>query len=772
MSTGFPPPIATALDHFNDLYAISMQSDDPATLLENHGSMETICDEVRQWSFTPHLDSEIGRTQRSNFAGQEQLVLEMKQKTAAVYNRTGLEATSPTPPLPLYPTLLPPPYASLPASMSLPPSFNAWPTSVYSSYPSLPSVAQTSSSSSTTIAPPSPKKATSMLARLKEKFFPSRTQEEPFKSLSLERLPTPSSIFHIPMPQFFGPPAPLDVGVGFDNASCNCWANALLQMVIQEPNLRKAYETVAEHYLKVTQKEWIGIVLNSALVQYDRCFTQQLTDNRPHSVPAEASQNVRQAFHELFKDSVTAAPAFSASQYQQEDAAEALVCLLGRYADILNPENETPENYPLFFFDLQTTRQFTPLGEAVVSDQTDGYSALDNNCFVETEKEFQVLLDLHPDIPMSFSELLNEYFHSARIAGSGEASYVVGENLLQRFAPIDERHIFLSEPSQLLLTLKRFGRSPTTGELVKVKNHVDVPFHLTLPASSTPSGNPVHYELSSFIVHRGSSIGSGHYLCYRKIEGVWYEFNDSRVAKMEESWILAILKESYIHQYIQVPASEVVSQSVSPTLPPLSSIPSIDPALEKYSSVIEILNGARSLDGLELVSALQAVARIEPTIVTQLEFFIWLHDGMPKTIGYGANILQTNPSVLKLITAPIILQGETASSLLEQTCELYQEKLEIARSGSIREHAQRLENRLIGRKLHAFSCLLEHTGFSNGQLSLAFAQLDIPAHYKQRIFQAIDPVYGEATMKDNPRHLLALKPSNDILGKLIRELSH
>jgi ubiquitin carboxyl-terminal hydrolase 48 len=56
---------------------------------------------------------------------------------------------------------------------------------------------------------------------------------------------------------------------------------------------------------------------------------------------------------------------------------------------------------------------------------------------------------------------------------------------------------------------------------------------LTVPDSSPPSSpSPLTYELSAILIHKGSTVNSGHYVAHIKDEstGQWWEFDDEHVS--------------------------------------------------------------------------------------------------------------------------------------------------------------------------------------------------------------------------------------------------
>ena len=55
------------------------------------------------------------------------------------------------------------------------------------------------------------------------------------------------------------------------------------------------------------------------------------------------------------------------------------------------------------------------------------------------------------------------------------------------------------------------------------------------------------YFLYGVVVHKGTSLKNGHYVCNILSEGVWYEYNDHHVKKISKSTLLE--QEAYILFY-------------------------------------------------------------------------------------------------------------------------------------------------------------------------------------------------------------------------------
>mmetsp|Transcript_57310 Transcript_57310/g.123011 ORF Transcript_57310/g.123011 Transcript_57310/m.123011 type:complete len:263 (-) Transcript_57310:108-896(-) len=84
-------------------------------------------------------------------------------------------------------------------------------------------------------------------------------------------------------------------------------------------------------------------------------------------------------------------------------------------------------------------------------------------------------------------------------------------------------------PSTLMVHLKRYDGSSTS----KLGHSVEVPLELDLTpwvSTSSPQKTEPLYELIGVVEHEGDSLRHGHYTAQACRGGVWYTFDDSRVA--------------------------------------------------------------------------------------------------------------------------------------------------------------------------------------------------------------------------------------------------
>ena len=99
-------------------------------------------------------------------------------------------------------------------------------------------------------------------------------------------------------------------------------------------------------------------------------------------------------------------------------------------------------------------------------------------------------------------------------------------------------------PPLLTIQLKRFNMmAQKINKKVRFESSLDM-----APYMSAKGQDPFRYSLYAVIVHEGSSMSSGHYVCYAKAgNGVWYLFNDSHVQQVSEQTVMN--QSAYIVMY-------------------------------------------------------------------------------------------------------------------------------------------------------------------------------------------------------------------------------
>ncbi|KAL8089047.1 hypothetical protein AgCh_038709 [Apium graveolens] len=134
-----------------------------------------------------------------------------------------------------------------------------------------------------------------------------------------------------------------------------------------------------------------------------------------------------------------------------------------------------------------------------------------------------------------------------------------------------EKQLLLEEtPSVASFHLKRFENDGSFVE--KIDKHVEFPLELDLQPytrSSQDSGAELKYELYAIVVHIGFSATSGHYYSFiRSAPNTWYKFDDSRVVRVREEFVLS--QKAYILFYAKqgTPWFSSYLETIKPFLDP------------------------------------------------------------------------------------------------------------------------------------------------------------------------------------------------------------
>lgn len=339
--------------------------------------------------------------------------------------------------------------------------------------------------------------------------------------------------------------------VGFQNKSMNCGFNSCLQMIVNEPALLHIYTTVANYYANSTEvkdKE-CGNWMLSVLDSYDQAIKKQ----KP--IPAEVSNQLRLAIHYLNPKTI------SSRCNVQEDASEILMLLFAKNDNILKKQsliNTSSINYKfeniIHYQSIKDLKEMphkdcsslnpdntykkerTNYGIKINFDSKQknfSLSSFIEKCFFDSKQE-----------KLTLSSLLKKYFCDEEIGeGSDTCRYLVN-GIYTEVSPVKEEIKFDTLPKDLYINFARFKADRT-----KFTNPIEIPEQLDaklLNVKDSPSGS---YELSSFIVHLGSSLNGGHYMAYRKVQDQWIEFNDGCVSLLSKEQALEAAKNSYICFY-------------------------------------------------------------------------------------------------------------------------------------------------------------------------------------------------------------------------------
>lgn len=369
---------------------------------------------------------------------------------------------------------------------------------------------------------------------------------------------------------------------GFKNKSMNCGFNACLQMILNEPALLNIYATVANYYAEGKYAE--------DKAKHQQCGKWMLSLLEQNSGKSDISQNFRLAMHFLSNGIIS--KEFS----KQEDANEILTILFSKYEDILKKErtielllryladfkkNKVPAKIPpdlepilgekkitqgLLENMIKKCRQeglntllTTSLMHYTVKHTThhkiekidsanvdkEKYSILpEDNTLVKETPEWNLKIKFPKNSEaFALDTLLRNYFCNENVADSHSRKFIKNTDLVEA-SIIKEELEFNKLPEHLFINLERFAPN-TENTSIKLNNPITIPE--TLDARSLRvSGHPnASYELRSFIVHLGTTLGSGHYIAYRKVENQWWKCNDLQVFPVSQQDMLNALSDSY-----------------------------------------------------------------------------------------------------------------------------------------------------------------------------------------------------------------------------------
>lgn len=308
---------------------------------------------------------------------------------------------------------------------------------------------------------------------------------------------------------------------GLANARNNCWANALMQMILHAPHF---------------QHDLLSLSQDDNRFSLFRTFIQRYNAKEP-TLPPD-SQTIRQMIHELSHGQI------SASAGEQEDAAEALSSMLTQLHEKKLPTNG--------FARQVCTKQWCSTGKApeqLDAARADQFTQLNN----EYQTKFQVRDPLlHLSIPPEEHPLFATALDAALNPHSPEdhtAQYLLpGTNNLQECEPIQETISFETAPPYLLVPLKRFEHNPSDPQQPnKISTEMAMPEKFDLPHVTDQS--PSSFSLKAFVVHIGSTPTGGHYVAYVKRKDGWYLCDDRSATKKSQQQVRDALKTSYLHYY-------------------------------------------------------------------------------------------------------------------------------------------------------------------------------------------------------------------------------
>lgn len=449
---------------------------------------------------------------------------------------------------------------------------------------------------------------------------------------------------------------------------CNCWANALMQMVMNTPALIEAFDR--EDLLALFIREyWTAQVNGTSLSEESTQRVRMLLNNRfPHVIRSDS--------------------------LRQEDASEALLSLMA----LVNPADSR------LFTNQETRRYYAPTGNSLSPEEhakiiakREGpinlslYSRLgENNNSSRSDPEWQIFLDLESHQNLDFEQLLMTYFHNSQ---AGEGGWYLVDGRLHEFRLLGETRQFATPPQHFNLLLKRFDRYGS-----KIYREVDVKRVFTLPRDAIKTGERAVYELTSFFYHEGG-YGGGHYYTYcRTSEGKWFCCNDSSVQEVSLAEVDRALKTSYGHHYERNDDAIFIPS-------PSSSELLLNRRVDQLKVLLQRLNSSASNEELKSI-----FYRLDEDLQHTFHRLVWEANPVNELF-YGRKCCDNNMRVLLEIKKPLLTKQE-GTSLIAQMIQQLEEKLQTT---SLQRQREQLET---------FHALLKNEKISNQQLLLIFDQLD------------------------------------------------
>lgn len=365
----------------------------------------------------------------------------------------------------------------------------------------------------------------------------------------------------IPLPDSSEPPSPIvfkrSSPRGIANAGMNCWVNALAQVIRCDQGMKEWFLDLPDEWDLIEQVPYFppGISRND---QYLELLREYPTIARYLHFFAEVSPEVR---------------------------AERWNALVAFQEFLIAYEEAEADNSKLVSFDSQKLRLalHTLLSTEISSsagNQTDPMSGLaaieellPNDLKVAVEERKVYHLGTNPPIeggqlcvkkgslqmgrlvltmlgdPPNLQEMIDH--QAARINENSDClvwkTGVDGVN--HKYLLAKEAHQFVKPPPTLWLHIERWDEA---------REKIQTPLIAQSVVKVQPAlGDPVEYELDSFIVHRGRSIEGGHYVSYKldiDAEGneVWFEMDNSRVRSISKSTAEGYSQHAYVFHYTRV----------------------------------------------------------------------------------------------------------------------------------------------------------------------------------------------------------------------------
>ncbi len=120
-------------------------------------------------------------------------------------------------------------------------------------------------------------------------------------------------------------------------------------------------------------------------------------------------------------------------------------------------------------------------------------------------------------------------------------AFCISINRFENIAQVNEKGEFLRDAKGNVISVRQKKFNPAVNFSTELS--IDPQY---FKEDIRPAG-ALKMHLQSFVVHKGLSAASGHYVAFRKVEGDWYYFNDSRCEKVKEEAAIRAAQHAYMY---------------------------------------------------------------------------------------------------------------------------------------------------------------------------------------------------------------------------------
>lgn len=218
--------------------------------------------------------------------------------------------------------------------------------------------------------------------------------------------------------------------------------------------------------------------------------------------------------------------------------------------------------------------------------------------------------------------------------------------------PQEETIRYQIPPMQLTIGFNRFRYNIERRARLKIQTKIDVPLHYTLPSNISLDGRAASYHLQGVIIHTGGTEHGHYYACIRK-GTTWFLCDDQRVQPISEERAKEIARNAYLVTYeregfIDREEAERRSRDRMGTRVPVEALVTHDSLPLDHRSDMLIGITEQFLNN----PTVENFERFPHSVQQQLAFIKWVADGRPDQLEYGMYAIRRDPASLLAIATP------------------------------------------------------------------------------------------------------------------------